>query len=466
MRRRGRKCRMKGVAAVNKPEVYSGTLASKAGERSPTVSYADARKGFFVISSSANDEAFAAEALLEISKDLLKALASRYPEHLPPRDEVAEVFSRLEAHVQEMSNAGCFDSPPYLALGVLFLREGKYLICHVGNTRTYLCRNYMLLQLTRDHSRSFELYRKGRLRKDEVASHPSSSSLTRGMGAGLECRPDFHEGAVRPGDIFLMCNNELAAALSDDVLVELLSDPRPLHETGTAMSTAAYGFARPVHFLLMRIGEDSAEHGGHAESDLQQEDPRASCSGPPPKPPEASRQAPAAEVESPPGTESEEREEEGSGVDDISREIEDEIEEMRTTFRGMLSFEDVPVEISMDGDDGSEVSAGEEGESAAVPGSGAPGEVEAAPPREASSAKEEETGEPPHSANRRKEKRKDDRQKMVRITVRRIWGPSVKILMEEGGERPQDFVEEHPVLTLALSLAAVVLAYILFFVRL
>jgi protein phosphatase len=113
---------------------------------------------------------------------------------------------------------------------VLVLREGRYLIGQVGDSRAYLLRDGQLLQLTQDHTYVQELVDAGLLMPDQARDHPCSSIITRCVGASREVVADIHVGSLEYGDILLLASDGLTGMLEDEQLRRILrSAGEPRH---------------------------------------------------------------------------------------------------------------------------------------------------------------------------------------------------------------------------------------------
>ena len=153
-------------------------------------------------------------------------------------------------------------------LTALSIREGKYYIAHVGDSRAYLLRDGALQQMTRDHSLVWQLYETGVLRKDELSSHPQKNLITRSIGPHPQVEIDLEEGDVREGDIYLLCSDGLTDMVSDENICRILSTPdQTPRELGEALVQAANlrGGADNITVVVVRIdaGDD------HDEENLQ-----------------------------------------------------------------------------------------------------------------------------------------------------------------------------------------------------
>jgi serine/threonine protein phosphatase PrpC len=86
-------------------------------------------------------------------------------------------------------------------------------VAHVGDSRIYLARNGVLIQLTKDHTVAAGRARLGLLRADRVATHPERSTLTRCLGQNLIVPIDRISRPLQGEDRLLLCSDGLHGTL-------------------------------------------------------------------------------------------------------------------------------------------------------------------------------------------------------------------------------------------------------------
>jgi serine/threonine protein phosphatase PrpC len=91
----------------------------------------------------------------------------------------------------------------------LLVRERRWLVLWVGDSRAYRLRDGAFAQLSRDHSQVQEMVDRGLLAPEQAAGHPMSHILSRAVGAPGPLEIDRAEGEVKPGDVFLLCSDGL-----------------------------------------------------------------------------------------------------------------------------------------------------------------------------------------------------------------------------------------------------------------
>lgn len=105
---------------------------------------------------------------------------------------------------------------------ILVLVDDEYFIAQVGDSRAYLYRKGELTQITRDHSKVFQLYEQGIIEKDDIEKHPFSNIITRSIGNHFTVEADIYRGQVLAGDRFLLCSDGLTGELRDAEIAVLL----------------------------------------------------------------------------------------------------------------------------------------------------------------------------------------------------------------------------------------------------
>lgn len=109
--------------------------------------------------------------------------------------------------------------------------DGGLTVVHVGDSRTYLCRDGALTRLTDDHSVPWDLLRRGELTEAEFLTHPQRNVLTRALGAGPAVEPDSATHQVVPGDRLLLCTDGLFTEAAADDIAAAMTSGAELQET-------------------------------------------------------------------------------------------------------------------------------------------------------------------------------------------------------------------------------------------
>jgi serine/threonine protein phosphatase PrpC len=105
----------------------------------------------------------------------------------------------------------------------LIIRQRRFAVLWVGDSRAYLYRGGVLHQLTRDHTHVQEMVDRGLIDKAAAENHPMSHMLARAIGVQADVRVDAFHDATEIDDIFLICSDGLHGVLSDIEISAIIS---------------------------------------------------------------------------------------------------------------------------------------------------------------------------------------------------------------------------------------------------
>jgi serine/threonine protein phosphatase PrpC len=107
-------------------------------------------------------------------------------------------------------------------LTTLLLKQDRFFITHVGDSKIMLLRNNRIDQLTKDHSFVGKLVRLGLITPEEARTHPNRNVLLKAIGEGPLLLPDFYSGFVRPGDLFCLITDGILEHAAPEELKSFL----------------------------------------------------------------------------------------------------------------------------------------------------------------------------------------------------------------------------------------------------
>lgn len=111
---------------------------------------------------------------------------------------------------------------------VLFIRDGKGFIAHVGDSRAYLIREEDgIRQLTSDHSLVAEQLRAGFITEEELRHHKFKNIITRSVGFQQDVESDLVVRPLEEGDRFLLCSDGLTNMLDNSELRKIVLKGNP-----------------------------------------------------------------------------------------------------------------------------------------------------------------------------------------------------------------------------------------------
>jgi serine/threonine protein phosphatase Stp1 len=91
----------------------------------------------------------------------------------------------------------------------LLVRDRRFAVLWVGDSRAWRLRGGALERLSRDHSQVQEMVDRGILRAEDAIGHPMSHVLSRAVGVRDDVEVDRVVGEVLPGDVFLLSSDGL-----------------------------------------------------------------------------------------------------------------------------------------------------------------------------------------------------------------------------------------------------------------
>ena len=162
----------------------------------------------------------AAEAVLACLKDLTGRGPGREAEA-----ELTDAFNRAFDRLADMAAR----DPQLKGLGAtvagLWLDAGQALVFNCGDCRVYRVCGGFLDQISRDHSRVFNLYLAGEISYEEMRTHPLKHLVSSSVQEGTE-RPEVFQKrlTLRPGDTFLICCDGVWEALSLEEMEDCLKE--------------------------------------------------------------------------------------------------------------------------------------------------------------------------------------------------------------------------------------------------
>ncbi len=96
-------------------------------------------------------------------------------------------------------------------------------IAHLGDSRGYLYRTGQLTQLTHDHTLVETLVQRGVIDASAALIHPKRHILTKGLGMGIDMKPEVTSTPVTPYDLILLCTDGLTKMLKDPAIASVLA---------------------------------------------------------------------------------------------------------------------------------------------------------------------------------------------------------------------------------------------------
>ena len=127
----------------------------------------------------------------------------------PALDLVLDAFDRANHGILTEAR----NSPEREGMGTtltaIVVDGDQLLLGHVGDSRAWRIRGGVIEQLTQDHTVVGQQVRDGVLTEADAETHPMRHVLSRCLGIQEEIEVDLAEGAVTPGDIYVLASDGL-----------------------------------------------------------------------------------------------------------------------------------------------------------------------------------------------------------------------------------------------------------------
>ena len=134
-------------------------------------------------------------------------------------------------------------------------------LVHVGDSRAYLARGGRLVQLTDDHTLVQALLDQGRITRDQVATHPHRSVITRAVGVASQVEVDAFSLTLRDGDRIVLCSDGLSGVVDDAAIARTVLEQPPALAVD-ALIAAANAAGGPDNITALIVAVDGAPGGG------------------------------------------------------------------------------------------------------------------------------------------------------------------------------------------------------------
>jgi protein phosphatase len=115
-------------------------------------------------------------------------------------------------------------------------------IGHVGDSRTYRCRDGNLKQMTKDHSLVQQQLEENLITAAEAKTHPLRHVILRAVGIQPGLELDLIRVKALPGDLFLLCSDGLTDMVDTPHIETVLAEPVDLRTTVDRLIDMANGF--------------------------------------------------------------------------------------------------------------------------------------------------------------------------------------------------------------------------------
>ena len=104
-----------------------------------------------------------------------------------------------------------------------FVTDHSALIVNVGDSRCYLITKQGLKQVTEDHNYAMDLFKQGKITREEVENHPQRHMLIRAVGVEKTVTADTFGYEFEDKISLLLCSDGLSGYCSDDEIYDVIT---------------------------------------------------------------------------------------------------------------------------------------------------------------------------------------------------------------------------------------------------
>jgi serine/threonine protein phosphatase PrpC len=169
------------------------------------------------VGGSAAGDAASAEA---VNVFLQEYYFGHHTEKVP--DRLKNVFRSTALHIYDLSLSHPSARHMKCTLTTLLIKQNRFFIVHVGDSKALLLRDGRIIQLTKDHNLVGKLFRLGLITAEDARNHPNKNILLKAVGESPLLVPDFSAGVMKPGDLFCLITDGILEHAASEELGEFL----------------------------------------------------------------------------------------------------------------------------------------------------------------------------------------------------------------------------------------------------
>lgn len=173
--------------------------------------------------------------------------------------EVARRFYQINHYLWEAGDPATSAHMGTTAVALL-IRENRFAVLWVGDSRAYIFRSGGLFQLSTDHTQVQELVDEGILTEAEARNHPMSHVLSRALGVAPAVQVDIVQDQLEVGDRFVLCSDGLTGPVDEDAIRRTLAHPDP-QAAASALIAAAHAHGAPDNVSVILVDAVCAAGG-------------------------------------------------------------------------------------------------------------------------------------------------------------------------------------------------------------
>ncbi len=213
--------------------------------------------GVFVVADGMGGHAHGDRAARMAVETVLERLTNRDPSPALLADALEEANRRILQTARSERAEGMGTTATALVVDFPYALVG-----HVGDSRAYLLRNGLLVQLTQDHSWVADRVREGLLRPEDARSHRWKNVITNALGTFPEVEVDLLGLRLKPGDLLLLSTDGLHGVLGEEAIARVLTAVPTLEDALDRLVELANAWGGPDNITAIAVRADRVPERG------------------------------------------------------------------------------------------------------------------------------------------------------------------------------------------------------------
>ncbi len=213
--------------------------------------------GVFVVADGMGGHAHGDRAARMAVETIIGALKDREPSPALLADALEEANRRIYQAAKSGRAEGMGTTATALVVDFPYA-----LIGHVGDSRAYLFRNGLLVQLTQDHSWVADRVREGLLRPEDARGHRWKNVITNALGTFPEVEVDLLGLRLKAGDLLLLSTDGLHGVLGEEAIARVLAGEQNLKQAVNRLVELANAWGGPDNITAIAVRAERVPAGG------------------------------------------------------------------------------------------------------------------------------------------------------------------------------------------------------------
>jgi protein phosphatase len=198
--------------------------------RQPQVQYSSPQGRLFLVADGvgghAAGEKASSMAVQAVEDFIVDALCWCMQLKSPSGEALLDEFQKALTHAEDRLFDAARRRPELHGMAttvtMAYVFGGDLFVAHAGDSRCYLLRNDLFYRLTRDHTLTAELVKRGVVKPEEAARHALRHVVVNVVGGTDAVRVDVHKMPLDSGDVLLLCSDGLTEMVPDGEILDIV----------------------------------------------------------------------------------------------------------------------------------------------------------------------------------------------------------------------------------------------------